>query len=424
MPTVSVLVPNYNHARFLDERLKSIFNQVYQDFELIFLDDASSDNSIDVFRKYSARSNVRAILNDRNSGNTFRQWNRGVRAAKGRYIWIAESDDVAEPQLLETLVRLLESNPKVGVAYCNSTIIDERGVKQYTVDRWSAYVDADRWSHDYINSGAEECRRYLICRNTIPNASAVVFRKSIYEQCGYANETITRCGDWWVWVQMLLLSDIAYVAAPLNLFRRHTTISSLIGNHNIALEETLQILHEITSLLDLSLENEAEMGRAFEAHLCWRQNVANGETVVLPSTILYLAALTSERLCSAILDFVSDHKNWTIDWSPPTSCALANYDELGPRSYRILRNLAATVAKLHQQLSVLKSERGQLLSSRSYRFAQILQHVRSRFAPKHSVQYNWLRRLGFLIQRIRTGRTAAIGTRTSNHLARKRSRAA
>src|SRR5581483_11503771 len=107
----------------------------------------------------------------------------GVRAAQGRYIWIAESDDVAEPQFLETLVPILESNPQVGVAYCNSTVIDERGEKQYTVDRWSVNVDANRWAQDYINSGTEECRRYLICRNTIPNASSVVFRKSVYEQC-------------------------------------------------------------------------------------------------------------------------------------------------------------------------------------------------------------------------------------------------
>ncbi|HTU18720.1 MAG TPA: glycosyltransferase [Gemmataceae bacterium] len=424
MPTVSVLVPNYNHARFLDERLKSIFNQAYQDFEVIFLDDASIDNSVEVFRKYSTRSNVRAILNERNSGSTFRQWNRGVRAAKGRYIWIAESDDVAEPQFLNTLVPLLESNSNIGIAYCNSTVIDERGEKQETVDRWSAQVDANRWSQDYINSGAEECRRYLIWRNTIPNASAVVFRKSIYEESGYADETMTRCGDWWVWVQMLLLSDIAYVAAPLNLFRRHMAISHSIINHNIAMEETLQVLHEIASRLDLSPEAEAEMGRAFVYHLGWRQNVANEETVVLPSTILYLAALTSERLYSAILDFVRDHPNWEIDWSPLSSCVLAGFDKLRPSNYRTFCNLSTIVTKLEQQLSVLNTEHERLRSSRSYRVANKLNQLRGYFAPNQSPQYNLLLRLASLVRRIRTGGAAASRMWIAVRSARKRSSAA
>jgi glycosyltransferase involved in cell wall biosynthesis len=407
VPTVSIIVPNYNHARFLDERLTSILNQTYKDFELIFLDDASSDNSVDVFRKYSTYGNVRAILNDRNSGSTFRQWNRGVRAAAGCYIWIAESDDVAEPQFLATLVPILERNSQVGIAYCNSIIIDEYGEKKYTVDRWSEKVSATRWWHDYINSGTEECRRYLVCRNTIPNASAVVFRKSIYERCGYANETMTRCGDWWVWAQMLLLSDIAYVAAPLNLFRRHTSLSYEVNKHNVALEETLHILHEIVSRLDLSPEVESKMTRTFIDHLRWRQEVSNNEAVVLPSTLLYQAALLSEQLYSAILEFVYDHSNWSIDWLFATSSSFDKYDMLKRGSNNIFRNLSAITGKQQHKLMELKSERDRLLSSRCYRFARQLQKARGRLAPNDSVQYNCLLKAGRLIKRICKGRKLA-----------------
>lgn len=407
MPAVSVIVPNYNHARFLDERLTSILNQSYKDFELIFLDDASSDNSIDVFRKYSSHNNVRAILNDRNSGSTFRQWNRGVQAATGRYVWIAESDDVADPQFLEKLVPILERNPHAGIAYCNSIVIDERGEKKYTVDRWAVSVNANRWAHDYLNSGAEECRRYLICRNTIPNASAVVFRKSIYEQCGYANETMTRCGDWWVWVQMLFLSDIAYVATPLNLFRRHAALSQDASHFNVALEETLQILHEIISRLTLPPEMESKMSRTFIDQLAWRQQVANNGTVVLPSTVLYQAALLSEQLYSAILEFVYGHSNWRIDWLPATSPAFHKFHLLECRDNNVLRNLSVITRKQQQKLSELKSERDRLLSGRCYRFARQLQKARGRFAPDDSMQYNCLLMAGRLIKRICKGRKTA-----------------
>ena len=84
MPHVSIIVPNFNHARFLDRRLGSIFEQSMPDFELIFLDDASSDNSIDVFEAYANDHRVTRLVNKNNSGNPFIQWNKGFDLATGR----------------------------------------------------------------------------------------------------------------------------------------------------------------------------------------------------------------------------------------------------------------------------------------------------------------------------------------------------
>lgn len=410
MPAVSVLVPNYNHARFLGQRLTSIFNQTYEDFELIFLDDASSDDSVDVFRRYSNHNNVRAILNDRNSGSAFRQWNKGIQAANGRYIWIAESDDAAEPHFLETLVPILESNPQVGIAYCNSTITDENGEKQYTVDRWAQNVDAERWLHDYMNPGSEECRRFLICRNSIPNASAVVFRKSVYELCGHANDRMTRCGDWWLWVQMLFFSDVAYVAAPLNLFRRHTSLSNEISNFWSALEEALQIQFEIVRRLGLCPEVETVLSRTFVDNLRLRQSwCSTDDLVALPPSILHLAALISERLYLAILEYVHDHTNWKIDWSPTPSCSVEKCNIEKSGSNDVFKNLSAIIVKQHQQLIALNSKLDNLLSSRPYRLAQRLRNVRNRIAPQGSVRHRCLRMMYGWIKRVRTGRAVAPG---------------
>src|SRR5262249_51524204 len=93
MPKVSVIIPSYNHGRFLARRFDSVLAQTYRDFEILFLDDASTDDSLQVFAKYSGHPLIRAFNNDRNSGSTFKQWNRGVRDAHGEYIWLAESDD-------------------------------------------------------------------------------------------------------------------------------------------------------------------------------------------------------------------------------------------------------------------------------------------------------------------------------------------
>jgi len=102
MPKVSVIVPNYNHAPYLRQRIESILNQTYQDFEVILLDDCSTDNSRDILNNYRNQSKVsHCIFNAVNGKSAFQQWQKGVQLAKGEYIWIAESDDWAEPEFLE-----------------------------------------------------------------------------------------------------------------------------------------------------------------------------------------------------------------------------------------------------------------------------------------------------------------------------------
>src|SRR5260370_20691240 len=96
MPTVSVIIPNYNHARYLRQRIESVLRQTYQDFEVILLDDCSTDDSRSILSSYAGDSRVRMEFNEVNSGSTFKQWNKGVRLARVEYVWIAESDDYAD----------------------------------------------------------------------------------------------------------------------------------------------------------------------------------------------------------------------------------------------------------------------------------------------------------------------------------------
>ncbi|MDR1783951.1 MAG: glycosyltransferase, partial [Dysgonamonadaceae bacterium] len=98
---VSVILPNYNHARFLEQRIQSIVDQTFQEFELIILDDCSTDDSRGIIENYRDNPKVSQIIyNEQNSGSTFKQWIKGINAAKGEYIWLAESDDWAENDFL------------------------------------------------------------------------------------------------------------------------------------------------------------------------------------------------------------------------------------------------------------------------------------------------------------------------------------
>jgi len=105
LPKVSVIIPNFNHAAYLKQRIDSVLNQTYQNFELIILDDCSTDNSKEIIEQYRNDTRVSNIVyNTENSGSTFKQWDKGINLSSGDYIWIAESDDWCELNFLQTIM--------------------------------------------------------------------------------------------------------------------------------------------------------------------------------------------------------------------------------------------------------------------------------------------------------------------------------
>ena len=115
---VSVIVPSYNHAQYLEARIESILNQEFEDFEVILLDDLSPDHSAEILERYRNHPKVsHCIINEKNSGSTFFQWNKGIQLAKGELIWIAESDDIAAPKFLEELVQSFEKNKNLNTDF-------------------------------------------------------------------------------------------------------------------------------------------------------------------------------------------------------------------------------------------------------------------------------------------------------------------
>jgi glycosyltransferase involved in cell wall biosynthesis len=241
-PLVSIVVPNYNHAKFLPQRIESILAQTFRDYELIVLDDCSPDNSREVIQTLSARAPMRVVFNEKNSGSPFIQWERGAALAKGKYLWIAESDDFADPNLLQRLVSVLEEHPNVGLAYCQSRRVSVDGTPGALCEDGNRILDETRWTRDYVNNGRDELARYLIVQNTIPNASAVVIRRDVFQRAVQGAGTRRLSGDWWTWARMLLESDVAFVAQPLNYFRMHdhsvreTTKSTLATAERLSLQ--------------------------------------------------------------------------------------------------------------------------------------------------------------------------------------------
>lgn len=243
MPAVSVIVPNYNHARFLNQRIDTILNQTFKDFELILLDDCSSDDSRSILSSYASDPRVRLEFNEKNSGSTFKQWNKGVRLARGEYVWIAESDDYADPHLLEALVAALNQDNSVAFAYCRSWRVTGEGYLDGYADLYLVSLNPTLWTADFTLDGREACQKYFIRTNPVPNASAVLFPRSLYEQVGGADETHRICGDWKLWAAMSLHGKIRYVGQPLNYFRFHTaSVRKETERNRLAIAEYLRVV--------------------------------------------------------------------------------------------------------------------------------------------------------------------------------------
>ncbi len=178
LPLVSIIVPNYNHEKYLVQRLECIFNQTYSNFEVILLDDCSSDKSREILLGYAKNPRVsHCVFNTTNSGNTFIQWNKGIELAKGDYIWIAESDDFCELNFLEELIQPVLNDHKIKLVYCQSNKVDEMGKITGSWLNHTDNLDASLFLTSFVMDGNEFIERFLIHKNVIPNASGVLFQK-------------------------------------------------------------------------------------------------------------------------------------------------------------------------------------------------------------------------------------------------------
>jgi glycosyltransferase involved in cell wall biosynthesis len=225
---VSVIIPNYNHAFYLQKRIESVLNQVYNDFEIIILDDCSKDESRQVILKFAEYDKrITTLFNSNNSGSVFKQWAKGLSLAKGDYIWIAESDDYAEPTFLSTLVPLLEKDETLSFAYTNSLIVNEHNDTIGEIsDIKKRIFDTDHWNHDFVVDGISELNQYLSLQCTVNNASAVLFRRSSIEAVGGVDTTFRFAGDWMMYIKLSLHGNIAYIAQCLNNYREHEVNAS------------------------------------------------------------------------------------------------------------------------------------------------------------------------------------------------------
>lgn len=243
---VSVIVPNYNHATYLKERIDSILGQTYQNLELILLDDCSVDNSREILDSYKNNIKVsHVVYNDINSGSPFAQWRKGVSLAQGEWVWIAESDDVADERFLDKLMGAVRGHANVGVAYSHLRWVDSIGKLMYSQD------DSDSINH---YTGEEFARTKLLYTTTIFNVSSAIFRKSVLESVDWSKiDNMKLCGDYGLYVQLAKKCDVCECELVLDNYRVHTSnTSSELTKSGWNFIEGMAILNDIVDEYKIS----------------------------------------------------------------------------------------------------------------------------------------------------------------------------
>jgi hypothetical protein len=230
LPSISVVVPNYNYAHCLPERLASIFDQSHPVEEIIILDDASSDNSIAVIEEIAEvrDRDVTLVINEENSGSVFAQWAKAAEMSTGEFIWVAEADDLAEPSFLSSLIAMMAADPSIRMGFCDSKSIDIDGLPVYPdYKAYFASIEPGALTRTEVFEGCNFISRFLSVKNPILNVSSVLWRRDALMQalagCQAELGRYRMAGDWRIYLECLSApgAKLAYVADPLNVHRRH-----------------------------------------------------------------------------------------------------------------------------------------------------------------------------------------------------------
>lgn len=267
---VSVIVPNFNYSAHLAERLTSIFNQDYPIYELVILDDCSSDNSVPVIRELlnaSGRS-ANLVLNTENSGSVFKQWEKGTALAQGELLWIAEADDACTPDFLRDLVASMDERTKL--AFCDSSQVDSEGKK--LGDSYGFYFDdlpGHPMEQSFSMEGPEFIGKTLAIKNVIMNVSSVIFDRAslleLFAESGDMVRSFKVAGDWFIYTSLLSDRDakVAYVHKSHNVHRRHAASVT----HALARQRHLDEIANVQSVAAELVELPAGIDAAASQYL-------------------------------------------------------------------------------------------------------------------------------------------------------------
>jgi glycosyltransferase involved in cell wall biosynthesis len=212
-PKISVIMPVYNCAEYLKEALASLLVQTFEDFEIIAINDGSTDNSLSILEKFAKIDKRIRVISQENSG-IVTVLNRGIEESKGEYIARMDADDVSFPDRFSSQVEVFTSHPDTSLVYGNFEVIDEQGQFLY---------------RELVPPLNEDVQNALFVRNPIAHGS-VMFRKSIIDTVGYYSDDYGPTEDLELWMRVSERGTMRGTGTPLYRWRINTQGITMTNN--------------------------------------------------------------------------------------------------------------------------------------------------------------------------------------------------
>lgn len=388
-PKISVIIPVYNHEKFLKETIESVLNQTFEDFELLINDDCSTDGSAEIIKSFSDER-ITAVFSKKNCG-TVASLNRLVNMAKGEYIAVMGSDDVWLPEKLEKQLAVLEENPQLAVSFTNAVIID--GASQ-------PFTESNQFPLDIFNyenkDKAEILYDFFLGGNRFCHSSALI-RTSVHQEVGLYNPLYRQLHDFDLWVRILLRYNVHFSDSKLVKYR----FIENINNMSASTESNNMRLYNEAKCILLQLFNnisDTDFLNGFNGLFSKKQTSDSVGIICEKFLILREKALWATSCKTLPIDFLVDKLNDEVverlekdygvsirDIYHFTGEYCANFDS---QSYSVKKltdqhaaNLQALLDEAHQTNQTLSQEndalKQEIKSMKSFVFCKIEKKVRS-----------------------------------------------
>ncbi|MBD2430239.1 MULTISPECIES: glycosyltransferase [Fischerella] len=226
-PVISVIIPTYNSEKTIRHTIESVLQQNFSDFELIIINDGSTDSTLEVISHFQD-SRIKVFSFDNAGGNVSR--NRGLKQAIGEFVSFLDADDLWTPDKLESQLNALKANPQVAVAYSWTDYIDEQG--KFLLSG----------THITANGNVYE---QLLVSNFLENGSNPLIRREALVELGGFDESLTAAQDWDMWLR--LAQNFNFIAVPRVQILYRISANSLSTNLARQEKASLQLLDKACS---------------------------------------------------------------------------------------------------------------------------------------------------------------------------------
>lgn len=234
---ISIIIPSYNHSKYITSTINSVIDQTYENFELIIIDDGSTDGSQEIIP--TIRDPRIEYFSQKNLG-AHKTINRGLQLAKGKYITILNSDDIYHPQRLEKCVKFLENNQNISLVSTWIEVIDQSGQKLDIKKDWRNLLPwpITDYTHSFLNTN--DYKRNLLATNFVATTSNIFMRNTVVKSIGGMRE-LRFAHDWDYLLRVANIFECSSIQLPLLKYRVHPK-NTISQNRKLMLFEILWVL--------------------------------------------------------------------------------------------------------------------------------------------------------------------------------------